>query len=307
MLVLNIGLLLGCSSAIRAPHEPAADDNRWSIGVIRTLHPLSPSALSLPNNPVFSRRDVVGLSASFTADPFLVQDGQRWHLFFEFFNTTSRKGEIGVAESTDLHHWRFLGPALIEPYHLSYPFVFQHQGTYYMIPETRQAHEVRLYRASSYPTTWTFERTLLRGDFADSSIAFFQGRWWIFTCESPYSMRIFYAPRLTGPWKPHRLNPIYANDRSHARPGGRPVVITKTLYRFVQNNIGGYGKRVRALVVDELTPSSFREHVVSPDPLLAPHGDGWARNGMHHFAPWPATDGTWAIAVDGSGEDREGE
>lgn len=120
-------------------------------------------------------------------------------------------------------------------------------------------------------------------------------------------MRIFYAPRLTGPWRPHRLNPIYKDDRSRARPGGRPVVINNRLYRFVQNNIGGYGKRVRGMAVDELTPSAFREHVVSTDPLLGGHGDGWARNGMHHFAPWQAVDGTWAISVDGSGDPSKGE
>jgi hypothetical protein len=275
--------------------------------VIQAPHPLAQSRLSLTGNPTFSRRDVVGLPASFTADPFLVQDESRWHLFFEFFNTDSNKGEIGVAESSDLRHWRFIGPALVEPYHLSYPFVFKHHGNYYMIPESRQAHEVRLYRATSYPTQWSFERTLLRGDFADSSLVFFKGRWWLFSCKSPYDLHIFYASRLTGPWKPHQLNPIYKGDRSRARPGGRPVVINNRLYRFVQNNIGGYGKHVQGEAVDTLTPSSFHERVMSPNPLLGPHGDGWARNGMHHFAPWQAVDGTWAIAIDGSGDDLKGE
>jgi len=237
----------------------------------------------------------------------VVESKNGWNLFFEFFNNDSNKGEIGVAESKDLKHWKFLKPALVEPFHLSYPFVFKHQSDYFMIPETRQAQEVRLYRASTYPTEWKFDRTLIKGNFADSSLVHFQYRWWLFTCESPYSLHIYYAEELTGPWTPHALNPIYKDDSSKARPGGRPIVFRGSLIRFVQGNTDGYGRRVRAMVVDELTPSTFREHPFTTDPLLGPHGEGWARQGMHHVAPWPAANGSWVISIDGSGDDSRHE
>ena len=37
---------------------------------------------------------------------------------------------------------------LAEPFHLSYPYVFEWQGSHYMIPESGAAKSVRLYRAS---------------------------------------------------------------------------------------------------------------------------------------------------------------
>ena len=52
---------------------------------------------------------------------------------------------------------------LKEPFHLSYPYVFKHKGTYYMIPESRAAGAVRLYRARSFPLSLEFDTTLFEG------------------------------------------------------------------------------------------------------------------------------------------------
>jgi hypothetical protein len=46
-----------------------------------------------------------------------------------------------------------------------------------MIPETHSRREVRLYRASAFPYSWRFERTLLSGAaFTDASIVRHEGR-----------------------------------------------------------------------------------------------------------------------------------
>lgn len=51
------------------------------------------------------------------------------YLFFESKSTTTMKGDIGVARSFDHGGtWEFLGIALEEPWHLSYPFVFSYQN-----------------------------------------------------------------------------------------------------------------------------------------------------------------------------------
>jgi hypothetical protein len=60
-------------------------------------------------------------------------------------------GKIGVSrhritssDSTSLSavSTEFLGTALEEPFHLSYPYVFRHQNRAYMIPETSGLREV---------------------------------------------------------------------------------------------------------------------------------------------------------------------
>ena len=50
-----------------------------------------------------------------------------------------------------------LGIVLDEPFHLSYPQVFQWQGAWYMTVESAGARRVSLYRATDFPLRW--ERT----------------------------------------------------------------------------------------------------------------------------------------------------
>jgi hypothetical protein len=80
------------------------------------------------------------------------------------------------------------------------------------------------------------------------------------------------------------------------------VVVNGELVRFVQDNREGYGKKVRAMVVDELSPTMFREHPAERDPFFGARGRHWTRNGMHHVAPIQVPDGSWIAAIDGNGD-----
>ncbi|MEY4701490.1 MAG: hypothetical protein RL326_1677 [Pseudomonadota bacterium] len=295
-------------SACASKHTQSPRDTKpsWSIDIVSGHSPFSTTPIAPRLSPVFSRGDITSPPSSFVADPFLLREGDSWQLFFELFNTETNRGEIGVAESSNLLDWRYRGVALAEPFHLSYPFVFRVGEDIFMLPETKQAGTIRLYRASHYPLQWTLTATLVQGQYTDSSPIHWQGRWWIFACSAPYSLSIFFADKITGPWKPHQHNPIYTNAPDRARPGGRPIIVNNTLYRFVQDNREGYGKRVRAMRVTELSPTRFAEHVAAPDPLLQSGHEGWNQNGMHHFAPIQLPDGSWMAAVDGSGLNPNG-
>ena len=276
--------------------------NLWSIGIATGPSPLQLQERLNPPNPIFSWRSFKKPDAAFVADPFLVRERDQWFVFFELFNLASGRGEIAVARSADLHTWTFDGVVLAEPFHLSYPFVFKEGDSYYMVPESRAAQEVRLYKARSFPKEWVLDTTLVRGNFSDSSPVYFYNRWWMFTCESPYSLKLFFADSLKGPWTSHPSNPIYVDDPSKSRPAGRPVVVDGKIARFVQDNRGGYGKRVRVMIVDDISPTTFREHEAEQSPLFEAHGKHWSRNGMHHVSPIQLRDKEWVAAVDGSGD-----
>ena len=63
------------------------------------------------------------------ADPFLLQRGDGLYLFYETKSAQQGRGQIGVAVSSDGGaSFRHLGIALDLPWHLSYPFVFEHGG-----------------------------------------------------------------------------------------------------------------------------------------------------------------------------------
>ncbi len=307
--VLIIGLLLLVAAAAgqhhyrkyKKRHRPPSPYN-WSIGIVAGSDPLNVRVIDAFPNPRFTADAIPGHRYSFVADPFLIEEGGEWFLFFEMFDREARRGEIGVATSPDAVHWTYAGPALQEPFHLSYPFVFEEGTNFFMIPESRAAREVRLYRAVEFPLKWELDRVLFKGNYSDPTPVAWQGKWWIFATRGSYSMDIWYADDLRGEWRPHAKNPLYLYSKGRARNGGRPLVMGDKIFRFAQDSHGGYGRALRALVINELDPTRFVEHVVkSADPLFSAHGDGWARVGMHHYSPVFTREGSWIAAVDGSG------
>lgn len=57
------------------------------------------------------------------------EKGYTLYMFFETKNSLTMQGDIGVAFSVDKGTtWKYLGIALDEEWHLSYPYVFKYQG-----------------------------------------------------------------------------------------------------------------------------------------------------------------------------------
>ena len=60
---------------------------------------------------------------------------------------------------------------LEEQFHLSYPYIFEHEDRVYMIPETNEANEIRLYQAVDFPLIWELKQVLMQNVSAvDTSI-----------------------------------------------------------------------------------------------------------------------------------------
>lgn len=273
----------------------------WSIGIYCGKSALRMTPWGEAPNPVLAAEHVSDVDASFLADPFMVRFGQLWYMFFEIMNRTRDCGEIGLATSPDCTTWQYRKVVLREPYHLSYPCVFQSRGEFWMIPETLGAAAIRLYRADPFPDRWVFVSELVRGSFADSTIVRFQNKWWIFTCPNPYghdALSLYMADKLTGAWREHPQSPLIVGDRRKARPGGRVIVNGDKIIRYAQDCVPTYGSRVRAFEILELNPTRYREKEAAGSPILAPDGPDWNACGMHHIDPHPSGAG-WIACVDG--------
>jgi hypothetical protein len=204
----------------------------------------------------------------FYADPFLFNDdGQRW-LFFEEMKYVTRKGVISCARIEENGQISAACPILERPYHLSYPFVFRHDGEIYMIPESGDSGTVQLYRAQSFPFTWVPHAVVLK-DIAlyDATLVRYDNKFWLFGAISHRAappqdeLAIFYSESLEGPWHPHRLNPVKSDCRS-ARPAGRIVIRNNQLFRPAQDCESGYGTALVWCAIDELTPDTYSEHEI---------------------------------------------
>lgn len=280
-------------------------EKEFSIGIATGGSPL---ALELPPsiaNPVLTRHDVTDIPAEFVADPFMCRVGEDWYLFFEVVNHLSHKGEIAFAVSRDGITWKYQGVVLAEPFHLSYPYVFEWQGSYYMIPEGAAGGAIRLYRAARFPDQWERVGSLIEGKrFVDASILRHGDKWWLFTdggvdSKNPV-LHLYFADELLGPWREHPLSPIL-RDPHFSRPAGRIVVVDGTPIRFAQDIYPIYGSSVSAFAITRLTLTEYEEKRLTDRPVLAAGTPSWKRLGMHHVDPHLRADGSWIACVDGLG------
>jgi hypothetical protein len=274
----------------------------WSIGIYVGSSPFHFLPATGIANPVLSRSDVSDVPASFVADPFMIRSGDGWQMFFEVKNILTKKGEIGLAVSKHGFEWTYSQIVLAEPFHLSYPYVFEFDCDYYMIPETLQAERIRLYKAACFPTRWLHVADLINGTFADPSIFRFDGRWWLFACSAPFEhdvLRLFFADDLLGPWIEHPKSPVIKSNPHIARPAGRVVMLHSHMIRYAQDCYPKYGAQVRAFEILELSPASYREEESAESPVLIHGESSWNGQGMHHIDPHLNADGSWIACVDG--------
>jgi hypothetical protein len=221
----------------------------------------------------------------FWADPFVVEHAGEQYIFFEELIYARGVGHLAcVRLQPDGSHTEPV-KILEKPYHLSYPFVFKHQGQYYLIPETAGNHTIEVYRCEEFPHRWVFEKNLMEGVEAyDATLQEYEGRWWMFvsmrshqSCSPNEALYLFHADDpLSTQWQAHPQNPV-VSSAARARPAGRMFVEAEQLYRPSQNCAGVYGRGLNLNRITQLDQQCYREEVVSS---YLPDGD-FDMNGMH--------------------------
>lgn len=115
-----------------------------------------------------------------------------------------------------------------------------------------------------------------------------------------WSIGIYIANALTGPWAEHPQSPIVKDDAHIARPAGRPLMLAGKLYRLGQDCIPTYGRQVLAFQITRLTPAEYAEVPVEK-PLIAATSAGWNSAAMHHVDALQLDETRWIAAVDARG------
>ena len=204
----------------------------------------------------------------FYADQMLLEHEGKTYLFFEDYRYADEQALISCCELGADGTPGEIFEVLRRPYHLSYPFVFEHSGSVYLIPESRQSGAVELYRAHAFPRDWRLERTLLRDVAAVDATLHFDGRkWWMFvgkssgkfsTCDE---LALFSEDSLEAEWREHPRSPLVSDVR-RARPAGRLFFEGGKLIRPSQDCAKAYGYGLIFSEVVKLTETEYEERVV---------------------------------------------
>jgi len=246
---------------LRKKSAPRESEDRWILmtGIRSSEDPLHWDGL----------KRIVPPHGAFWADPFLARMESKTYLFFEEFIRRTELGRISCAEIRQDGTIGELRTVLERPYHLSYPFIFEHRGGFYMIPETSQNQTIEVYRCALVPDKWEFHKTIMQDVRAvDATLIEHDGLWWMFVNiaddggSTRDELHLFHSDDpLSDDWTPHPMNPVVSDVR-RARPGGRIFLRDSGLVRPSQDSSLRYGYALNLNRITKLTRDEYEEEAI---------------------------------------------
>ena len=296
--------LNGSEARLKGPLKPIEKiKKRLAPNPVVAEMPIRPQMRHSYQFPIVQANDITDLDAEFVADPFLFVESGKWYLFFEILDRQSGLGVIGVSTSDNCLDWEYKKTVLREDFHLSYPYVFRYNDKIYMIPESNQMSEVRVYEAVDFPYQWTYRATILEGKrYVDASIFQYDYKLWLLVgLMRNKDCHLYSSDNLLWGWQEHPMSPIVSNDKSQARPAGRVFQLQNGhVVRTAQKCDLRYGQRVRAFEITVLNESEYRERELDFSPLLSESENMLYHHSVHHFDAH-ITDNYWYICSDRRG------
>jgi hypothetical protein len=215
------------------------DGGGWSVGYGSSTG--FPEKMIIDAKAIYSieKLKIQNDSTVFLADPFFVKEKDTFYVFLEHKKNKSN-ADIGLLTSVDGKNYQYRGTVLTQKFHLSYPQVFKYRNDFYMVPESKQANAVLLYKAHRFPYDWKVCDTLISNvQLVDPSLYLSDTLNIMVATDYAKNMYLYEADSLFGKWQLHQ-KPI-ALIGTESRAGGRFFADTKGLILPVQDFSNGYG------------------------------------------------------------------
>lgn len=207
-----------------------------------------PNASIIPRENEIRSYEIVKIPHGYwAADPFLACYRDEYALFFEYTNEKKDKAYIAAIslennDSSVKPIYEFQG-------HSSYPCIFEHNGSLYMIPETSSENNIQLLKCVSFPFKW--EKTSILKDnilavdctyfnYSDKDLLF------IYILDKKYgSNGKLYIGEIDFNNKTiDKMKLLVDCEERTGRPGGNVFFENKKAYRVVQPCKKYYGEKL---------------------------------------------------------------
>lgn len=235
-------------------------EEQWNVGIIKTSIIEFIKNQSNKNNvswiPLKKRH-------LFNADPFIIFHQEKYHVLYESYDYTTNQGILMKRDFESKHGFSEPEILMTARHHLSYPAVFQHDDSRYLIPEQCETNKVSLYQIDMVNFKPIYIRDLLTGIKAvDTTLFEYDGMFWLFLTrqdeQSNLNLFAYFSQSLHDEFKPHNNNPV-KTDITSARPAGNLFKVGEHLYRPTQDSSKLYGGSLKINQIIKLTPDTFIE------------------------------------------------
>jgi hypothetical protein len=216
-------------------------------------------------------KKIKNLPGHFFGDPFVLERNKKHYVFVEDYIKKDSKAVISVIEIDDKDNHKHFTNIIEEDFHLSFPFIFEYENDLFMVPESSENKDIRLYKCLKFPNIWTYCYNLISNIHAADTIIFKKSNlYWLLTTSSKnndYSsqLNIFYSDNpLSQSWIPHKNNPV-KYDINNGRNGGLIIDNNGELIRAIQtfdyNKYGQnqYGRKINLNSIINISETDFNE------------------------------------------------
>ena len=190
------------------------------------------------------------------ADSFPFVENGREYIFVEIMDDANgEKGTIGVI---DLQDNKGFVEIINEPFHMSFPNTFKFKNDIYMMPETSEANQLRLYKAVDFPYKWELQ-SVLYDDIAvvdtvfvkiEDNIMYAVGQ------KLPEKKNVLFKID-TNTWKAELA--VLKGNYVDKRPAGNFIQYDNGIYHALQECGRVYGEYLRLCKLDSFDGETLQE------------------------------------------------
>ncbi len=233
---------------------------QWGLALINN----SNTNYKIGKNSTIDKEYISVKKNIFYADGFLFSKNNKTFCVCEKYDYKKGKGEISVMPIDNSFGKE--SNFLTADTHLAYPYVFVHENTHFLLPETANENQLKLYSISEEDNQPKYIANLLDNFPAiDASIVYDGNYFWIF-CGNKNDhpnekLFIFYSKTLIGTYTPHLKNPVKVTPAG-SRSAGNIILDTKFFIRPAQYSVNYYGEKIILHKINKLTPCDFSEEMV---------------------------------------------
>lgn len=221
------------------------------------------------------------------ADPFIFSYKKKDYVFFENNDLKLNKGKISFGEINQNKLIK-IKDILNLNFHLSYPFIWEYEGNFYLLPETSENKSIHIWKAKKFPNKWVYFKTLLKNEYCcDTTILQDKSKnnWLLTNKSNDHSNdpnNELYIYKIIGNFKkliPHKLNPVIT-DCLTARNAGQLIIGNQLLRPSQINDSSGYGIGLNINKITSLSLTSYKEKIITKIiPKKIKNTDG-----LHHIS-----------------------
>ncbi len=194
------------------------------------------------------------------ADPFLFEKEGRLYVFFEVLDYMKRKGLLGYREVTE-SGFGDIKVIYEGDSHLSFPFIYEENGTVYIIPESFHSSKLFRLKCTEFPDSWEIDKTFTEDKLVDTVMLERNGtRYYISQRveEADVFNRVDLFYEENGELKECAANPVKL-DLADSRGAGKVFEHNGELIRPSQDCSASYGSALYFNRITRLDKNGYEE------------------------------------------------